>query len=68
MNKKQAVKVWEGYMNRVTKAFSALDNLDAYMKTDKYRMMSDFFGENEENYCHRKDFQEFLDDLPECMN
>jgi hypothetical protein len=67
MSKEEAIKVWEEYSKCAAEAFHALDKLNACMNTDKFRKMSDVFGENEENYCHRRDFRDFLDELPDCM-
>jgi hypothetical protein len=67
MNKNEAIQVWENYQNIQAETFAALDKLDAFMKTDKYRLMCGAFGENEENYCFRKDFKEFMEDLPDAM-
>lgn len=63
MNKKEAINVWREYQVKMNNVYKALDSLNSFMGTDKYRMMSDTFGENEEHYAHRKNFQEFLDEF-----
>jgi predicted hydrolase (HD superfamily) len=67
MSKEEALNVWQEYSKCAAEAFHALDKVNACMRTDRFRKMCDVFGEDEEDYTHRKDFRDFLNDLPDAM-